>query len=261
MITRVEEMLAVAKNVQTAPRVVLAGAENQSALETVVLSHERGLAEGVLVGKRQEILKSADELSIDVSPLEVVDRQTPAECVATALDIIKAGKADILVKGNVSTHVLLRGVLDKKYGFRTDRALSHISAFNVPGEDRILIITDAGVNVQPDLQRKRDILINAVDLAHALGFERPRVAVMSFVEEVTDPHVRSQADADDLRKMYLNGSITGCVVEGPYSLDVALSVEAARIKSVEGEVAGRADIIVMHDLGMVTFSTRRCCCG
>jgi len=106
------------------------------------------------------------------------------------------------------------------------------------------------VNVQPDLSRKRDILLNSVDVAHVLGFGRPRVAILSFVEEVTDPRIGSQQDAADLKQMYLDGSITGCVVEGPYSLDVALSPEAAKIKGVEGEVAGHADIVVMHDIGM-----------
>jgi phosphate butyryltransferase len=154
------------------------------------------------------------------------------------------------MKRQISTHVLLKGVLDRKYGFRTDRALSHISAFNVPGEKRILIITDAGVNVEPDLQRKHDILLNAVDLAHALGCERPKVAVMSFVEEVTDPRINSLADAKALREMYLTGEFPNCVVEGPYSFDVALSVEAAKIKGVEGEVAGRADVILMNDIGV-----------
>ena len=145
---------------------------------------------------------------------------------------------------------MLKGLLNRKYGLRTERLLSHVSVFNVPGEQRVLIITDAGVNVTPDVTKKRDIVLNAVELAHILGNPRPKVAMLSFVEEATDRQVRLTADADDIAGMYRHGEITGCVVEGPYSLDVALSKEAAQLKDVTGEVAGQADILVMHDIGM-----------
>lgn len=250
MITRVEEILAVARQTATKPRLILIGTENDSSLKAVALARAQGLADCILVGDRDATFALADRLGEDVSAFELIDRDNPSDCVAAALDVIRAGRADVIVKGQVTTHILLKGVLNKRYGLRTDRALSHTSVLNVPGEDRVMLITDAGVNVQPDLQRKRDILRNAVDIAHALGCKRPKVAVMSFVEEVTDRRIGSLADAEGLCKMYLDGSIIGCVVEGPYSLDVALSVDAARIKGVEGEVAGRADIIVMHDIGM-----------
>jgi len=250
MITRVEQISTLVKALEPKPRLILIGAENDSALKTVAAAHEQGLAHVSLTGDRRAIQAAAEQLSLDIAPFELIDCNTPAGSVAAALDLVQAGDADVIVKGQVSTHVLLKGVLNKKYRLRTKRALSHTSVFNVPGEDRVLLITDAGVNIQPDLQRKRDILMNAVDLAHALGMDRPRVAIMSFVEEVTDRRIGSLADAEKLRQMYRDGSITGCVVEGPYSLDVALSVEAAQIKGVSGEVAGRADIIIMNDIGM-----------
>jgi phosphate butyryltransferase len=250
MITRVEEILAGAKAVSQSPRLVLAGSENRASLETTVMARQIGLADALLVGDPDKTREVADKYDLDIDGIELIPEFDQASCVSTALDRIKAGEADILVKGQISTHVMLKGVLDRKYGFRTDRALSHISVFNVPHENRVLIITDAGVNVQPDLTRKRDILLNAVDMAHALDFERPKVAVMSFVEEVTDPKIGSLADAQALREMYLAGDMPGCVVEGPYSFDVALSREAAEIKGVNGEVAGQADIIIMNDIGM-----------
>jgi phosphate butyryltransferase len=113
-----------------------------------------------------------------------------------------------------------------------------------------MIITDAGVNVQPDLDRKMHILLNAVDVGHILGNGRPKVAMLSFVEEANDPSVKSTSEANSITEMYRTGQIADCIVEGPYSLDVALSPEAAKIKGVKGEVAGRADVIVMHDIGM-----------
>ena len=250
MITRVEEILAMAQRTEPSARLVLAGSENASALETTLTAQREGIADAVLVGDPDKTRALADELSLDISGAEMVDCRDAAACAATALECIKSGQADILVKGHISTHVMLKGVLDRSYGFRTERALSHISVFNVPEEERVLIITDAGVNVQPDLARKRDILLNAVDMAHALGLDRPKVAVMSFVEEMTDSRIGSQADAKALSDMYLAGEIPGCVVEGPYSFDVALSREAAEIKGIKGEVAGQADIIVMNDLGM-----------
>ncbi len=250
MLTRVEDILIDAMGQTPTPRLVVAGAENASALETAVMAHERGLAESVLFGDADAILAVAQDEGLSLEGIEIVDQPDGPSAVAASLDRIKAGHADILMKGQVSTHVLLKGVLDRKYGFRTDRALSHISAFNVPGEERILIISDAGVNVEPDLKRKLDILLNAVDLGHSLGCEQPKVAVMSFVEEIANSRFDSQADAKALREMYLAGDIPGCIVEGPYSFDVSLSVEAARIKGIEGEVAGRADVIVMNDIGV-----------
>jgi phosphate butyryltransferase len=250
VITRVEEILAVAKGLNRPFRVVLAGAENESALETIGIARKRGLVEAILVGDREGVARMAEKVGVDLSDLEIVHSADPLETVDTSLRLIKDGRAEIFFKGQVSTRTVLKGVLNKELGFRTDRILSHVGVFNVPGEHRILTITDAGVNVQPDLTKKKDILLNAVDVAHALGNERPRVAMLSFVEEFSDPEVGSIADASDMVEMYRGGQLGDCVVEGPYSLDVALSTEAARIKGVEGEVAGRADILVMHDIGM-----------
>ncbi len=250
MITRVEEMLALAKNTQKKYRMAVACAESASALETADLAQQRGLVESILVGDRSKMEPLARELCIDLNRFEVHDAADPSEAVRLSLQLIKDGQADIFCKGQVSTRILIKGVLDRELGFRTDRALSQIGVFNIPGEDRVMIITDAGVNIQPDVTKKVHIILNAVDLAHALGNACPRVALLSFIEEVTDPRVRSLEDADIIKKMYQGGEIGNCVVEGPYSLDVALSPEAARIKGVKSEVAGRADIVVMNDIGM-----------
>ena len=250
MITRVEEMLALAKNTPRKYRMAVACAECPSALETADMAQQQGLVESILVGQRSKMELIAKELCIDLNRFEVHDVAEPSKAVRRSLELIKNGQADIFFKGQVSTRIFLKGVLDRDLGFRTDRVLSQLGVFNIPGEDRIMIITDAGVNIQPDVTRKVQILLNAVDLAHALGNARPRVALLSFIEEVTDPKIGSLEDADTIKKMYQKGLIENCIVEGPYSLDVALSPEAARIKGVKSEVAGRADIIVMNDLGM-----------
>ena len=230
---------------------VLACADSGSALETVFQAQKSGLADSVLVGDRDAILKKAEDVNVDISDFQIEhfagDQQ---EIVNHSLEMIKAGDADFIMKGQVSTRNVLKGVLNKNFGFRTGRTLSHIGVFNVPGEERVLIISDAAVNIQPDLKKKREILINAVGVAHALEIERPKVAMLSYIEEASDPTVPSTADADFLAKMSKIGAFQDCVVEGPYSLDVALSPEAARIKGVAGEVAGQADVLITHDIGM-----------
>ncbi len=250
MITRVEELLTIAKSFDRKFSVVLAGSENAPALETVDIAQKRGLVQAVLVGDPEETAKAAEQVGADLSDFEFIGVPDHTEAVNESLTIIRSGEAEILMKGQVPTRTMLKALLNRTSGLRTDRLLSHVSIFNVPGAERILIITDAGVNVTPDVSKKRDILLNAVDIAHILGNPRPKVAMLSFVEEATDRQVRLTADADDIAEMYRTGEITGCVVEGPYSLDVALSKEAAEFKGVTGEVAGEADILVMHDIGM-----------
>ena len=250
MITRVEDILARAKDRPIKPRLAVAGSDSAETIEVVVRAHQQGLAESVLFGDETKTRKAAESLSLDISPFELVDCDDPAQSVDGALSCIRQGGADVLCKGLAPTRTILKGLLNKKLGFRTGRAFSHAAVFNVPGEQRVLIISDAGVNVQPDLPRKRDILLNSVDVAHLLGIERPKVAILSFVEDVTDSRISSQSDAVALKRMSDEGEITGCDVAGPYSLDVALSAAAARIKGVDGPVAGRADIIVMNDIGM-----------
>jgi len=239
MITRVEQLLTLAEGLERKFTLVLAGSENPPALETVIV-----------VGDPSQTAKAAEAVEVDLGELELIPAADHTRAVHESLSLIRDGEAEILMKGQVPTRTMLKGLLNRHYGLRTERLLSHVSVFNVPGEQRILIITDAGVNVTPDVTKKRDIVLNAVDLAHILGNPRPKVAMLSFVEEATDRQVRLTADADDIAGMYRRGEITGCVIEGPYSLDVALSKEAAEIKGVTGEVAGQADILVMHDIGM-----------
>jgi phosphate butyryltransferase len=250
MITRVEEILSLAKMTGGQRRMVVAGAESHAALETADVALQQGLIQSILVGDCAKIRSAATELDINLAPFQIYDVPDPTEAMSKSCQLVADGQANFLFKGLVSTRIFMKGVLNRQYGFRTDRILSHVGVFNVPGEDRIMIMTDAGVNVQPDLDKKMHILLNAVEMAHILDNPRPRVAMLSFIEEASDPNVASTAEASTMAEMYRTGQIPDCVVEGPYSLDVALSPEAARIKGVKGEVAGRADVIVMHDIGM-----------
>jgi phosphate butyryltransferase len=255
VITRVSQILAEARKLRRTPRLVLVCPDNRSSLETVARGQELDLVTGILVGDRDKTMRLADEAGIDTSDMEFVEARDAQEAVDKSLSIIHAGEARVLLKGQLKTRLVLKGVLDKKYGFRTGRILSHVSVFDCPGEDRLLMLTDAGINIEPDLNKKKDIILNALDVAHALGNEHPRVAMLSFVSAVTDPRVRTLADADALVGMNQEGEIPGCTIEGPYALDVALSADAAGIKGIEGEVAGRADILVVPtaDAGNILY--------
>jgi len=149
----VEEILELARRRSVKPRVAVAGADSLELLEVVDVARSEGIAESVLFGDREEIAALAGQLSMDLGPYEVVDCRDATGCVAAALERISEGSAGILCKGTVPTRSILKGVLNKRWGFRTRQALSHLGVFNVPGEDRVMIITDAGVNVQPDVSR------------------------------------------------------------------------------------------------------------
>ena len=159
----------------------------------------------------------------------------------------RAGKVEALMKGALHTDELMRAVVDSDHGLRTDRRISHVYAIDAPGYPRPLFITDAAINIYPTLEDKRDIVQNAIDLAHALGIAEPRVAILSAVETVTEK-IRSTLDAAALCKMADRGQITGGILDGPLAFDNAVSAEAAKTKGIVSPVAGRADIFVVPDL-------------
>lgn len=249
-ITSVQELFEFAVQKEIRPTIAVAAAEDLNALETVAEAREAGIAEAVLVGRRPEIEGLAAEVRIDVSEFHIVDAADAADAAEKAIERVSAGECEILMKGAVPTAVLMKKAVEKEYGLRTDRILSHVAAFNSPTEDRLIFLTDAGINIAPDMARKRDIIINAVGVAHALGFPNPKVAALSYVEKKYNLQERSVADAVLLTKMNRAGSIPGCIVDGPFALDNAVSKESARVKGVGGEVAGQADILLAHDLHM-----------
>jgi phosphate butyryltransferase len=249
MIKRVEDILTLAKGRPDRPRVVVVGSENDASLETVCAAHAEGLSVATLIGDRDKTLQIAEENSLDLSPFELIDAKDPDEVLEKSFRAMADG-GDFLMKGQFSTGLMMKKVLEKQYGFRTDRILSYCGAFNAPGENRLMLLTDAGINISPDMARKVDIVKNAVDMAHALGIECPKVAMLAFVEKADDPRIKATLDAALIAKMSQQGEIPGCIVDGPFALDNAVSPEAARIKKIGGPVAGQADILVTHDINM-----------
>jgi phosphate acetyltransferase len=201
----------------------------------------------VLVGPETKIRAAAAQAELDLSPYEIIATEDSEAAAAQAVAMARAGKVEALMKGALHTEELMHAVVDHDLGLRTARRISHVFAIDAPGYPRPLLITDAAVNISPTLTDKRDIIQNAIELAHALGIPEPRVAILSAVETVTES-IRSTLDAAALCKMADRGQITGGILDGPLAFDNAVSAEAAKTKGIVSPVAGRADILVVPDL-------------
>jgi phosphotransacetylase len=207
----------------------------------------RGLAQPILVGPSSRILATADHAGLDISKCRIVEAPDAAAAAARAVALVRAGEAELLMKGSLATHDFMRAVVLPSTGLTTGRRLSHVFVMDVPSYPRPILITDAAVNVAPDLEAKRDIVQNAIDLAHVLGIATPRVAILCAVETV-NPAMPCTVDAAALSKMADRGQITGGLVDGPLAFDNAVSPAAARDKGIHSPVAGQADILVVPDL-------------
>ncbi len=216
-------------------------------LSSVVEVAEEGLVTPILVGPEAKIRAVAAEAKIDISRYRLVDAPHSHESALRAVALVRSGEAALLMKGSLHTEELLHAVMLADTGLRTERRLSHVYAMDVPSYPRLLLITDAVVNITPSLDDKRDIVQNAIDLAHVIGIETPRVAILAAVE-VVNSAMRSTLDAAALCKMADRGQITGAIVDGPLAFDNAVSLEAAKQKGIVSEVAGRADILVVPDI-------------
>jgi phosphate acetyltransferase len=201
----------------------------------------------ILVGPRRKILAAATAANLDVAPYEIVDAEHSHAAAEKAVALVREGRAQMLMKGSLSSDELLGAVVRRDTGLRTARRLSHCFIMDVPRYPNVLIITDAAINIFPTLADKVDIVQNGIDLAHALKIQKPRVAILSAMEKV-NPKLQSTVEAAALCKMADRGQITGGVLDGPLALDNAISPEAARIKDIAGPVAGHADILVVPDL-------------
>jgi phosphate butyryltransferase len=206
-----------------------------------------GLIRPILVGPRQAIQQAAEADGADIGGYEIVDAPDPHAAAARAVALVHEGKAQALMKGNLHTDELLREVVKADGGLRTSRRISHVFAMDVPGIDELVMITDAAINIAPDLKTKVDIVQNAIDLAHALGIPKPRVAILSAVETI-NMAIPSTMDAAILSKMAERGQIKGGIVDGPLAMDNAVDLEAAKTKGITSLVAGRAQVLVAPNL-------------
>ncbi len=241
------QRLIEAAQKQSAIKVAVAHPCDEFSMRGAAEAMRLGLIEPILVGPVERIRRTAEEIGFDIRNLELVDAEHSHAAAEKAVELVRTAGAEALMKGSLHTDELMGAVVSKTGGIRTARRISHCFIMDVPGRADALIITDAAVNIAPDLDAKVDIIQNAIDLAHAMGLDEVRVAILSAMETVTSK-VPSTVEAAALCKMADRGQITGALLDGPLALDNAISPEAAAIKKIASPVAGRANILVVPDL-------------
>jgi phosphate acetyltransferase len=244
--SKYERLIAAARDGTPAVTIV-AHPCDETSLRGAVDAAAEGLIEPVLVGPEAKIRAVAAERGIDLAGRQIVDAPHSHAAAAAAVALVREGKGELLMKGSLHTDELMKEVVDKDTGLRTERRISHVFVMDVPGHPDTLFVTDAAINIVPDLETKRDIIQNAIDLWTGIGMGTPKVAILSAVETVTTK-IPSTIEAAALCKMADRGQITGGLLEGPLAFDNAISPEAAEIKGIAGPVAGHGQILVVPDL-------------
>lgn len=238
-------------------KVAVAVAEDEPVLEAVKAAKEQGIADAILVGDEAKIKEVADKLNMDLSGYEVINEPDHIQASLKAVSLVHNGQADMYMKGLIDTKSFLKSVLDKEVGLRTGKPLSHVAVFEVKGVDHLLFLTDVAFMTYPTLEDKKAIIENTVAVCHACGIPNPKVAPIAAVE-VVNPKMPCTVDAEALTKMNENGEITGCVVDGPLSMDMAIDKEAAAHKGGTGrKIAGDADVLLFPDIhaGNLVYKT------
>jgi len=255
VLTKLNDLIEITKNKD---QVVLAvaAAEDKHVLEAVKDAFLEGLITPTLVGNKEEILKIAKEIEFSVKEEWIINELNPSKASQKAVELIKTKKADILMKGLVQTSDFLRAVLHKETGIKKNKVLSHIGVFESPFYHKLIAVTDAALNIAPNLQEKTAIIKNGVELFNKLNYELPKVAVIGAVE-VVNPKMQATIDAAMLTVMNKRNQITNCIIDGPLALDNAVSKEAAMHKGIVSEVAGDCDLMMADsiDVGNVLYKS------
>jgi phosphate butyryltransferase len=241
-----EELLTTAQAI--GPKAVVAvGAQQDSVLKAIAAAQEKRIAQGILVGDEPQIREIAAECGIDLSRMQIVHEPNIRNAARRAMMLVAEGLAQVAMKGKVDTATFLRAALDRELGLRMGGLLSHVAVFDMRDLGRLLLISDAGVNIAPNLEQKAEIVQNAIGVAHKLGVEQPKVAVLASTETV-NPRIPANVEAAALAKMADRKQITGALIDGPLALDNAISPDAAEDKDIISQVAGSADILILPDI-------------
>jgi phosphate acetyltransferase len=241
-----ERLVAAAQRLSPLPTAVAQPCD-ESSLRGAIEARDAGLITPILVGPKAKIIDIARTIGLNLDGLEIIDVPHSHAAAAKAVDVVRSGKAELLMKGSLHSDELLGALTSRETGLRTERRISHVFVMDVPTHSQTLFVTDAAVNIAPDLMAKRDIVQNAIDLYTALGLGKPKVAILSAVETVTTA-IPSTIEAAALCKMADRGQITGGELDGPLAFDNAISLAAARVKGIKSPVAGHAQILVVPDL-------------
>jgi len=246
MIKKFKELIEIVKagELQT---ISVAVAQDRDVLSAVNNAYKMGIANAILVGDKEKIEEIASEIDMDINNFEVIDIKDKTEACTQAIKLVKDKKASLPMKGFVDTSVILKAVLNNETGLKTGNLINHVGVLEVAGYDRLFILSDSAMTIAPTLENKVDIINSSVKIAHALGNEEPKVAVLCAVEKVNSK-MPATLDADKLTKMNEEGIIRGCLVKGPLAIDNAVCVEAAKHKGINHPVAGNADILIAPDI-------------
>jgi phosphate butyryltransferase len=250
-----DQIIELAKKKNTC-RIAVAASADKAVLKAVQQATLIGIVKPVLIGDQEKTKAICQEINFDISSFTLLDEKDPALASIKAVQMIKDGMADILMKGIVSTAPLLKAVLNKEYGLRKRDTLSHFALFQTSFYHKLIGVTDAAMNLAPELSEKINIIHNSVEVLHALGLSNPKLAIIGPVETVNEK-ISSTTDAAILTQMNRRNQIIGCIIDGPLAIDNAVSKEAAKHKGIISEVAGDADILMTHDLnsGNILYKT------
>lgn len=242
-----KELIAKVQNNDTKKRVAVAAAHDEHTLEAVFKAVNDKLVEPVLIGDKEKIVKILGNLSVNFDENEIIHTSDDTEAAEKTIELINEGKADFIMKGKLQTADLLKAVVNKEKGLRTGSVMSHVAILEIPAYHKLIAVTDGGMMMYPDLEEKKQIIENVVNVFLAMGYESPKVAVLTAVETV-NPKMPEAVDADNLKKMNQNGEIKNCIVEGPISVDLTFNKESAKIKRYESPVTGEADILIAPNI-------------
>ncbi|HCX61533.1 MAG TPA: phosphate butyryltransferase [Clostridiales bacterium] len=242
-----KELIAKVQNNDTKKRVAVAAAHDEHTLEAVFKAVNDKLVEPVLIGDKEKIVKMLGNLSVNFDENEIIHTSDDTEAAEKTVELINEGKADFIMKGKLQTADLLKAVVNKEKGLRTGSVMSHVAILEIPAYHKLIAVTDGGMMMYPNLEEKKQIIENVVNVFLAMGYESPKVAVLTAVETV-NPKMPEAVDADNLKKMNQNGEIKNCIVEGPISVDLTFNKESAKIKGYESPVTGEADILIAPNI-------------
>lgn len=232
---------------KTKKRLVIAAAEDLETIKAAVKGKKDGIIEPVLIGNRLKIQTLLTKLAEKPETYDIVPAKDAHDAASKAVAMIKAGDGDFLMKGHLDTAVLLKAVVNKETGIALSSTLSHVNLMEVAGYNKILVMTDVAIVIEPTLSQKKDIIQNSVEVLRKLGYEKPKVAVLCAVEKI-NPRMPETVEADALKQMNLKGELVNCLVEGPISFDIAMDKDRATRKSYDGQIKGDADILLVPNL-------------
>lgn len=248
MIKKLDDIFNKLKSCNEKAVLSVAAAHDEEVLLAVKDACEMNIIKVILIGEEDKIRKIADEIKFDLTDVEVINECDLKLCAEKAVKLVSSGKADYVMKGLLDTSIILKEVLNKEYGLRTDSLLSHVMIYEVPSYHKLLILTDGGMNINPDVSQKKKIVDNAIKAAKSLGIDTVKVACLAAKEKV-NPKMQATLDADELKTMCKDGMFgKGAIVEGPIAFDLAVSEEACKIKGYESEVGGDADILLVPNI-------------